>query len=194
MTQLGNHALLESRMLAMLCSRACPGSIIVQTLDLIRALRETPWTIVSGFQSPTEQECLENLLRGERPVIVCPARSAEGLRIPSAWESAIATGRMLVMSPFENTVRRATAATAEQRNQFVVSLADAVLIPHAAPGGSLDRLIRDQILGRKPLWTLHDSANAHLVNLGARPVRADSVNIMAAVGSFKAHAASVPNG
>ncbi|MCC7291842.1 MAG: hypothetical protein IT449_07265 [Phycisphaerales bacterium] len=164
---IGEAGLLLSRKLALLCSRACPGSIIVQTLDVVRALRETPWTVVSGFQSPTEQECLEILLRGERPVIVCPARNAEGMRVPAAWKAAVAAGRMLITSPFEKTVRRATTATAEERNRFVVSLADAVFIPHAAPGGSLDRLCRDHITGHKPLWTLDDPANANLHALGA---------------------------
>jgi predicted Rossmann fold nucleotide-binding protein DprA/Smf involved in DNA uptake len=78
---IGDLDLLATRKLAILCSRACPGSIIVQTLDVVRALRETPWTIVSGFQSPTEQECLEILLRGEHPVVVCPARSAQARTI-----------------------------------------------------------------------------------------------------------------
>lgn len=167
MTRLGAEALLAEPKLVLLCSRACPGSIIVQTLDVVRALRDTPWTIISGFQSPTEQECLAILLRGERPVIVCLARSAEGMRVPAAWKAAIAAGRMLITSPFEKTVRRATAATAEERNRYVVSLADAVFIPHAAPGGSLDGLVRDHIAGRKPLWTIDDPANAPLVTLGA---------------------------
>jgi hypothetical protein len=144
--------------------------VIVHTLDVIRALRDTQWTVVSGFQSPTEQECLEILLRGERPVIVCPARSVQGMRIPAAWKPAIAADRMLITSPFEKSARRATAATAEERNHFVVSLADAVFIPHAAPGGSLERLCQTIPATGKPLWTLDDPANAALIALGARPI------------------------
>lgn len=165
---LGQQALLQVRKLALLCSRTCPGSIIVQTLDMVRSLRETSWTVISGFQSPIEQECLGILLRGERPVIVCPARSVEGMRLSTAWKDAVTTGRMLITSPFDTKVRRATAETAEERNRFVVSLADAVFIPHASRGGSLDRLCRDQIAGRKPILTLDDPANAHLTGMGAR--------------------------
>lgn len=175
MNRIGHADLLHGPNLALFCSRACPGSVIVQTLDVVRALSETAWTVVSGFQSPTEQECLEILLRGERPVIVCPARSAEGMRIPAAWRSAVAAGRMLITSPFEKPIRRATTATAEDRNRFVVSLADAVFIPHAAPGGSLDRLCRDHIAGQKNLWTVGDPASAHLLALGAKSLRADRV-------------------
>lgn len=176
MASYGNQALMNGRKLALLCSRACPASIIVRTLDMVRALRETQWTIVSGFQSPTEQECLEILLRGERPVIVCPARSVDDMRLPAAWKSAVAAGRMLITSPFEKSVRRASAATAEERNRYVVSLSDAVFIPHAAPGGSLDSLCRGHIADRKPLWTIDDPANAHLSAQGAKLVCAESVN------------------
>ena len=169
---------MADRKLAVLCSRACPGSVIVQTLDVVRALRESPWTVVSGFQSPTEQECLEILLRGERPVIICPARSVEGMRVPADWKAALVAGRMLITSPFDKTIRRATAMLAEQRNQFVVKLADAVFIPHAAHGGSLDRLVRDHIVGRKRFWTLDDPANAHLFALGANVTSPSSVSGM----------------
>ncbi|MBI3786059.1 MAG: DNA-binding protein [Deltaproteobacteria bacterium] len=197
MAQHGNQALLETQKLALLCSRACPGSIIVQTLDVVRSLRETPWTVVSGFQSPLEQECLAILLRGEHPAIVCPARSAKGMRISAAWNSAVSAGRMLITSPFEETVRRATAALAQKRNRFVVRLADAVFIPHAAPGGSLDRLCRDHIAGRKSFWTLDDPANVHLTALGATvlaPSSQDMVNLLASPSASRDQAAGPPNG
>jgi hypothetical protein len=170
-----NNHLRSRPKLGLLCSRSCPGSVIVQTLDVVRALRGTPWTVVSGFQSPTEQECLEILLRGEHPVIVCPARSVEGMRLPAKWKAAIAAGRMLVTSPFDAAVRRPTAALAEERNRYVISLADAIFIPHAAPGGTLERLCRVIPASGKPLWTLDDPANAGLVAIGARVVTPDSV-------------------
>lgn len=167
-TSQGNEALHSTRKLALLCSRARLGSITIQTLDVVQALRETAWTVVSGFQSPTEQECLEILLRGERLVIVCPAGRVEGMRIPGAWKAAVAAGRMLITSPFNKYVRRATAALAEERNRFVVSLADAVFTPHAAPGGSLDRICRDGVGTGKVLWTVDDPSNSELLAMGAQ--------------------------
>jgi len=107
--------------------------------------------------------------------------------LPAAWKAAIAAGRMLVTSPFSKKHRRATAASAEERNRYVVSLADQVIVAHASPGGSLERLCREVLVvqasclhgkdrGRleartttsKPLWTLDDPANMPLVALGAR--------------------------
>jgi len=89
------------------------------------------------------------------------------MRISAAWKAAVAAGRMLLISPFENTVRRATAATAEERNRFVVSLADAIFIPHAAPGGGLERLCQMIPATGKRLWTLADDANGRLMEIGA---------------------------
>jgi predicted Rossmann fold nucleotide-binding protein DprA/Smf involved in DNA uptake len=167
---IGNESLMETQKLALLCSRACPGSIIIQTLDAVRALRQSPWTVISGFQSPVEQEALAMLLVAQRPVVICPARTVCDMRVPPAWKDALAAGRMLISSPFERTARRATAAFAEQRNRYVLSLADAVFIPHAAPGGNLERLCRDSLPPGKPLWTFPDPANSNLLGLGAQSV------------------------
>jgi len=57
----------------------------------------------------------------------------------------------------------------------VVSLADAVFIPHAASGGSLDRLCQTLPTTGKPVWTLDDPTSAPLVTLGARPISPSSL-------------------
>jgi hypothetical protein len=167
--QLGNVKLLQTRKVGILCSRRCPGTIIVQTLDLALALRDSTATVVGGFQSSMERECLETLLRGKHPVIVCPARGVDSMRLPAAWKTAIAENRMLVASAFGAKQRRATAALAEKRNRLVADLADELIIAHASPGGQLERLCRDLVATGKPLWTLNDPANAHLLAIGIRP-------------------------
>lgn len=166
---IGNAALLRTCKVGLLCSRRCPGTIIVQTLDLALALRDSAATVVGGFQSSMDRECLETLLRGKHPVIVCPARGIDGMRLPAAWKSAIAENRMLVASAFDAKHRRATAALAEKRNRLVADLADEVIIAHASRGGQLERLCRDLVASGKPLWALDDPANAHLIAFGIRP-------------------------
>lgn len=169
---IGNAALLQTRKVGLLCSRRCPGTIIVQTLDLALALRNSAATMVGGFQSSMERECLDTLLRGKHPVIVCPARSIDGMRLPASWRLAIAENRLLVASPFGTKKRRATAALAEQRDRFVADLADEIIVAHASPGGQLERLCRDLVASGKPLWTLDGPPNAHILALGVRPIRA----------------------
>lgn len=176
MAEIGNESLLQKRKLALLCSRVCPGSVIMATLDAVRLLCGTPWVVISGFQSPTEKECLELLLRAEHPVIVCPARSVVGMRLSPAWRTATAAGRMLVTSPFDEKLRRATATLAEERNRFVVSLSDAVFIPHAARDGSLDRLCRTQMTDRMQVWTIDHESNGNLFAIGALPFSVSSLD------------------
>src|SRR2546426_2017106 len=60
---LGNADLLDESALALFSSIKCPGSLILKTYDLAQKLRETNATIVSGFHSPVERECLNVLLK-----------------------------------------------------------------------------------------------------------------------------------
>lgn len=176
--------------IALLCSGRCPGTVVVTALDLGSAIAQHRCLICSGFHSPVERECLKFLLAGTSPLVVCPARSTIGMRIPAAWKSALASGRLTIRSAFDEGVeaqhhtpeagkvpRRQTKALAEQRNRFVAAISDAVLILHASPGGKLDRLATDLLTeGRKPVWTLDDPANHHLIAAGARPVSSDTVS------------------
>jgi hypothetical protein len=89
--------------------------------------------------------------------------------VPAEWKPALAAGRLLITTPFGKNVRRATTVTAEQRNRFVVSLADAIFIPHAAPGGNLERLCQTIPATGKVFWTIAHGSNANLIHLGATP-------------------------
>jgi predicted Rossmann fold nucleotide-binding protein DprA/Smf involved in DNA uptake len=129
---LGNQDILQQKKLALFCSRKCPGNLILKAYDLARSLREDGVTVISGFHTPVEKECLRILLRGTQPIIICPARSIDGMRLPSAWRQPLAQGRLLILSPFAKTHRRMTAALAARRNEFVASMADDVLFIHIA--------------------------------------------------------------
>jgi len=79
-------------------------------------------------------------------------------------------GRLLLMSPFGEKVRRMTADTALTRNRFVAALADIVLIAHAQPGSKTEQLAREVLGWGKPVYTLDHPANEHLLALGATPL------------------------
>lgn len=156
--------------LALFCSSKCPGRLIDKTYDLTQKLRDQGYTVLSGFHSPMEKECLNVLIRSPHPVVVCPARSILNMRIPGEWQPALTDTRMLILSPFDGGTTRPTAATAQVRNTFVAALADRVLIAHATPGGKLAKLARTALAWGKPVHTLEDEANAHLTALGAEPL------------------------
>ena len=170
-TACGNLQILASRKLGLFCSARCPGSLILQTYDLIRQLRDTGVTLVSGFHTPMEKECLALLLRGQQPVVVCLARGLKGMRLPSAWQAPLEDGRLVLLSTFAAERRRVTAELAAVRNELVAALADEVLVTHAAPDSKTERLCRNVRAWGKPLLTLDSSANANLVALGARLVK-----------------------
>ncbi|MDG5996712.1 MAG: hypothetical protein E3K33_07075 [Candidatus Brocadia sp.] len=77
-------------------------------------MQQTGVAVVGGFHSPVERECLTVLLRGSQPVIICPARSIEGMRIPGTWRRPIDEGRLLILSPFDQKYRRITAVLGEK--------------------------------------------------------------------------------
>ena len=111
--------------------------------------------------------CLSILLRGKQPVIVCPARRIDGMRVPTALRAGIADGRLLLLSPFTEKQRRATGELAHERKRFVAALATRVFIAHAAPGGMTEALCREVLSWGKTVHTFDTPSNAHIIAMGA---------------------------
>ena len=170
---IGNSEILNLEYTALFCSVRCPGDLILKTYDLARAMREAETPVIGGFQTPMEKECLRLLLRGNQPVVVCPARGIDNMRVPRDWRPAIAERRLLVLSPFPPSQRRPTVKLAAQRNDMVVTLSSRVFIAYAALGGKTEELARKVADSGKPILTLDSPANANLLDLGARVVEVD---------------------
>src|SRR3990172_12303618 len=98
LTALGNPASLSQPKTALFCSIRCPGDAILGAYDAARKLRDQGVTVVSGFHSSVEKECLRILLRGKQPIIICPARGLNGMRIPREWRTGMETGQLLLLS------------------------------------------------------------------------------------------------
>lgn len=139
---LGDKNLLRSRKTALFCSARTPGDAILRAHDAARRMRDEGVTVISGFHSPIERECLRILLRGRQPVIVCPARAIEALRVPPHLRDAIATGRLLFLSPFVERPTRITRESSIRRNEVVAALADDAYIAHVSPGGMTAEVAR----------------------------------------------------
>src|SRR3970040_50538 len=82
LTMLGDPSLLRVRRTALFCSARTPGDAILRTHDAARRMRDEGVTVISGFHSSIEKECLHILLRGKQPAIICAARAIEAMRIP----------------------------------------------------------------------------------------------------------------
>lgn len=170
----GDEAALNRSTVALFCSVKCPGTLILETYDLAKHFRDEGVTVISGFHSPMEQECLRILLRSPHPVIWCLARGLYR-QIPSEpvdCRPAAADGRLIMVTPFADSVRHITAKTATTRNRLVVEMASAVVVAHAAPGSKMEALCRDILAGGKPLYTFDHPANVALLRAGARRIDA----------------------
>jgi predicted Rossmann fold nucleotide-binding protein DprA/Smf involved in DNA uptake len=140
LTVLGNPDLLRTRKTALFCSARTPGDAILRAHDAARRMRDDGVTVISGFHSPIENECLRILLRGKQPIIICPARAIDEMRIATECRVAFDAGRVLYVSLFARQPRRITADSALRRNEMVAALADDAYIAHVSPGGQTTRI------------------------------------------------------
>ncbi len=144
--------------------------MIIKTYDLAKKWRDDGVTVIGGFHSPMEQECLTILLRGKQPVIICPARSVETMRFKAEHSTPLAENRLLFLSQFPVKAKRITADLALARNRFVAALADDIFVAHAAEGGKLEAFCCELAARGKALTTLESAANVNLTALGARSI------------------------
>jgi predicted Rossmann fold nucleotide-binding protein DprA/Smf involved in DNA uptake len=173
LSYIGNIDLLKSEPLALFCSNKCPGSLILRTYDLAQNLREVRRSVISGFHSPVERECLNILLRGNGPIIVCPARGLERMRVPQEFRKPLSEDRLLLVSPFTEKVRRADGRTASSRNAAVAALSQNVFVAHAETNSKTEMLCREIVKWGKALQTFEDRANQNLLGLGATKINGD---------------------
>ena len=140
MFTLGNTNLLKTKPIALFCSVKCPGDKILQTYDQCMEWRKEGQSVISGFHSPMEKECLRILLKGTQPVIISPARGI-WKRIPREWKPHIEYGRMLIVSNFPPSVTRMTSQNAVVRNEFIIGLAERVYVAYAEQDGVIEKMV-----------------------------------------------------
>lgn len=138
--KIGNAELLKLPKTAFLCSRKVPASIVLKCYDWAIAQREAGNCVISGFHSQIEKDVLHYLLKGEQPIILVLARGLKK-KVELEFEQPLNDGRMLIISPFESNVTRASEFTAATRNKLMIELGDELYIGHASVGGSLDKLL-----------------------------------------------------
>jgi len=163
---LGNKDLLKTHPIALFCSVKCPGEIITKTYDLCLKWRKGKKAVISGFHSPMERECLRILLQGTQPVLVCPARGI-WKRIPLELRRHLELERLVIISKFPENIRRMTAQTAFERNQFLGHLANRIFVSFAQESGKMEKLCRLWIEQKKRVFTLQSKYNENLLSMGA---------------------------
>ncbi len=146
-SSLGNRELLKLHKTAFLCSREIPASIVIKCYEWAIQQREQGNCIISGFHSQIEQDVFYYLLAGKQPIIMVLARGMKQ-KIAPELKPALEQGRLLIISPFDLSVRYVSSETAEKRNRFMIELADDIMIGFASKGGMLEKLM-SEITGKK---------------------------------------------
>jgi len=92
------------------------------------------------------------------------------MRFDKSLIGNIEKGRVLVLSPFEERVKRPTAETSQRRNQFVGALAAAVFVVYAEPGGKTEEFCKSVLRSGKSVYTFESQYNRPIVDMGAKPI------------------------
>ena len=108
----GNRELLDERLHAVLCSKACPGDKIIEAIDLAQRWRAENWAVISGFHTAVEKECLRIFLRGPQLIVICPARGIDPFQLPSDWQTKYQGGE-----PAHRLALRFLSPPSHQRNR-----------------------------------------------------------------------------
>ena len=155
---LGNHAVLNQDKIAFLCSQKCPASIVLKSYDWAIAQREAGKCVMSGFHSKIEKDVLHYLLKGQQPIILALARGLKS-KIEPKIQQAIGENRLLIVTPFDKSVKRITSETATRRNEFMAELADELFVAYASPSGKLEALISQNLTKGKRILTFDVEEN-----------------------------------
>lgn len=134
--QIGNNELLQLKKTAFLCSRKIPASVVLKCYDWAVRMREECRCVISGFHSKIEKDVLYYLLKGKQPIIVALARGMKK-NIEPELKKALDENRLLIISPFDESVKRVTEETAMKRNKMMIELADEVVVGYASLDGNL---------------------------------------------------------
>jgi predicted Rossmann fold nucleotide-binding protein DprA/Smf involved in DNA uptake len=139
-SSLGSIDLLNLPKTAFLCSRKIPASVVLKCYDWAVEQRESGICVISGFHSQIEKDVLHYLLKGKQPIILALARGLKE-KIEPEFEKPLQDGRILIISPFDKTVKRVTEQTAVTRNNLMTDLADNITVGYASKGGQLEKLL-----------------------------------------------------
>ena len=137
----GNKDILKQYKTAFLCSQKCPAHIVLKSYDWAKQQRKEGNCIVCGNHSQIEKDVFEILLRGKQPLILVLARGMK-----KRWEpeiiKAVEENRLLVVTPFDENVKRVSRITAKKKNETIIELGDSIVVGYATEGGQLEELLK----------------------------------------------------
>ena len=138
---IGNTDLLKMSKTAFLCSRQVPASVVLKCYDWAIEQRENGVVVISGFHSQIEKDVLHYLLKGKQPIILALARGLKE-KLEPEFIKPLQQGRLLIITPFDKSIKRVSSQNAQTRNQLMTDLAEQITIDYASQGGQLEELLK----------------------------------------------------
>jgi len=146
---IGNRDLLAIPKTAYLASRRRTGEPMCSpspahepTHSPLAVFPSPPECVISGFLSPMERDVFNACLANGTPMIHVLACGLPKT-FPPRVQHALDAGRLLMMTPFDETVTRINAVRAAWCNQYLLHAANAVVIGALNPDGMLACLLTD---------------------------------------------------
>lgn len=75
-------------------------------------------------------------------------------RIEPEIQKALEDNRLLITTPFDESVKSITAQSSRTRNELMAKIADEIFVAHASPGGNVDKLIHKCLPGGRQISNL----------------------------------------
>ncbi|MCL1976194.1 MAG: DNA-binding protein [Firmicutes bacterium] len=139
-SMMGDISLWQLPKTAFLCSDKFSAGSVLKSYDWAIEMKRANRCVISGFQSKLESDVFELLLKGNSPLIWVLARGMFD-RAPLKLREHIESGRLLIVSPFDQAIKRPNRELAYERNQFIADNADEVVFAHIHVGGMLEQLV-----------------------------------------------------
>jgi predicted Rossmann fold nucleotide-binding protein DprA/Smf involved in DNA uptake len=140
-TCIGDATLLQEPLFAFIASRSCPGSALLQLVELVPQWVKAGKVIVSGFHAPIEQQAMSSTIRRKGRVVKVLARGMSAYKPSFEEREALEGKNMLILTALPPTIKRATRATALERNKLVLALANEHYIPWLSPDSPLWEMV-----------------------------------------------------
>lgn len=138
----GNEKLLVLPKTSFLSSRRISPAAVLKCYDWATRMRDGGHCVISGFHSPLEKDVLKFLLKGSQPIVLVLARRMYRT-MPEELREGIGAGRLLVVSPVPDGVRRAGSSSALLRNRYILSHSETHVFGSLDPEGTLAPLVRE---------------------------------------------------
>ena len=137
----GNRDLLKLPLTAFFASRSGDSSGPATDIHPSR-WPNPPAGVISGFLSPMERAVFDACLADGTPLVWILGRGLPAVHGP-VIHRALSAGRLLILTPFDESVRGFSSARAAWCNQYALHLAEKVVVGSLSPGGILDCLLAD---------------------------------------------------